>query len=82
MAKNKEAGDNKRAGAVKERSQVHNPKTDTWTKRNAETGKFMDQRADKKPFRGIRTERDDVCFEGVRIVKPAVTSGRFVRKEK
>lgn len=57
MAKNKEPGDNRRVGAVKERSQVHNPKTDTWTKRDADSGKFLDQKADKKPFKGVRKEK-------------------------
>lgn len=50
-------GDNHREGAVKGRSQTHNPKTDTWTKRDAETGKFMDGKADKKPFKGVRKEK-------------------------
>lgn len=57
MAKNKEVGDDRRVGAVKERSQVHNPRTDAWTKRDADTGKFMDQKADKKPFKGVRKEK-------------------------
>lgn len=57
MAKNKEPGDDRRVGAVKERSQVHNPKTDAWTKRDAGTGKFIDQKADKKPFKGVRKEK-------------------------
>lgn len=28
-----------------------------WTKRDVEMGKFMDQKADKKPFKGIRKEK-------------------------
>ena len=46
MAKNKEPGDNRRVGAVKTRSQVKNPVTGNWTKRDDKGGKFMDQKAD------------------------------------
>ena len=54
MAKNKEAGDNQRKGAVKSRSQIKNPLTGTWTKRDNKTGKFRDVKADPKPFKGVR----------------------------
>jgi hypothetical protein len=54
MAKNKEAGDNQRKGAVKSRSQIKNPLTGTWTKRDNKAGKFMDVKADPKPFKGVR----------------------------
>ena len=57
MAKNGKAGDGHRNGAVKERSQTYNPKTDTWVKRNVETGRFMDGKSDDKPFKGIRKEK-------------------------
>lgn len=56
MAKNAPVGDNSRRGAVRDRSQVHNPKTDSWVKRDASTGRFMDQKADGKPFKGVRKE--------------------------
>jgi hypothetical protein len=56
MAKNPPVGDGHRHGAVKERSQVYNPKTDQWTKR-APNGKFMDQKADGGPFKGVRKEK-------------------------
>ncbi len=36
MAKNKETGDDRRVGAVKTRSQVLNPKTGRYVKRDAE----------------------------------------------
>lgn len=42
MATNPPKGDGHRNGAVKERSQVYNPTTDTWTKRNSNNGQFMD----------------------------------------
>lgn len=57
MATNGKSGDNRRHGAVKDRSQVFNPKTETWTKRNSETGRFMDGKADGKPFKGVRKEK-------------------------
>lgn len=58
MAKNGKPGDNHRNGAVRERSQVHNPKTDDWTKRDANTGQFIDRKtSDDKPFEGVRKEK-------------------------
>ncbi len=57
MATNKPTGDGHRNGAVRDRSQVLNPRTDHWTKRNADTGRFLDQKADDKPFKGIRKEK-------------------------
>ena len=54
MAKNKTPGDNRRVGAVKTRSQIKNKVTGTWTKRDASSGKFMDVKADPKPFKGVR----------------------------
>jgi hypothetical protein len=56
MAKNPPSGDNKRNGAVKKRSQTHNPVTDQWVKRDADTGKFMDVKKDGEPFKGVRKE--------------------------
>lgn len=57
MAKNKPYDDNHRIGAVKGRSQVYNPHTDNWVKRDAETGRFIDQKSDNKPFKGVRKEK-------------------------
>jgi len=57
MAKNKEVGDDRRVGAVKSRSQIKNPITGTWTKRDDKSGKFMDVKADPKPFKGVRKEK-------------------------
>lgn len=56
MAKNPPKGPGRR-GAVKGRSQVKNPKTDRWVKRDRATGQFMDQKSDSKPFKGVRRER-------------------------
>jgi hypothetical protein len=57
MAKNNPVGDNARIGAVRDRSQTFNPKTETWTKRDTDTGRFMDQKADGEPFKGVRKEK-------------------------
>lgn len=57
MAKNGEIGDGHRYGAVKDRSQTYNPKTETWVKRNSDTGRFMDVKSDGKPFKGVTKEK-------------------------
>ena len=56
MATNRPVGDNSRVGAVRGRSQVYNPTTGLWTKRDAQTGKFMDVKTSSNtPFKGKRT---------------------------
>lgn len=57
MAKNAPVGDNRRIGAVRDRSQVYNPRASAWVKREAGTGRFLDQKADSKPFKGVRKEK-------------------------
>jgi len=57
MAKNRPYGDNRRKGAVTKRSQVFNPKTERYVKRDAETGKFINQKSDNKKFKGVRKEK-------------------------
>jgi hypothetical protein len=50
--------DNSRKGSVRKRSQTLNPKTGKWTKRDTETGRFMDVKSsDDKPFKGVQRER-------------------------
>ena len=45
-------------GAVKDRTQVHNPKTDLWTKRDSDTGRFLDVKtSEKTPFKGVTKEK-------------------------
>lgn len=56
MATNPPAGDGHRNGAVRERSQTHNPKTDHWVKRDTNTGRFMDVKQDGTPFKGVTKE--------------------------
>jgi hypothetical protein len=55
MAKN--TGKDFRRGAVDDRSQVLNPKTDQFVKRDTNTGQFMDVKQDGKPFKGVTKER-------------------------
>jgi hypothetical protein len=57
MATNPPKGDGHRIGAVRDRSQVFNPVTEQWVKRDAETGKFMDVKQDGEPFKGVRKEK-------------------------
>lgn len=57
MATNGKVGDGHRNGAVRDRSQTYNPKTETWVKRDTDTGKFMDVKSDGKPFKGVTKEK-------------------------
>jgi hypothetical protein len=57
MAKNGKINDGHRDGAVKRRSQVYNPKNEKWVKRDTETGRFMDQKSNTIPFKGVRKEK-------------------------
>lgn len=50
-------GDGRRVGAVKGRSQVLNPKTKRYVKRDAGSGKFMDMKADLTPFKGVKVAK-------------------------
>ena len=50
------SGKNSRNGAVKDRSQVFNPSTGNYVKRDTSTGRFIDVKSDGKPFRGITKE--------------------------
>ena len=57
MAKNAPYGDGHRQGAVKDRLQVYNPRNHRWTKIDTNTNLFIDQKADKDPFKGVRKEK-------------------------
>ncbi|MCT4562373.1 MAG: hypothetical protein N4A41_13470 [Crocinitomicaceae bacterium] len=50
------SGKNSRNGPVKNRSQVFNPITGNYVKRDTKTGKFIDVKSDGKPFKGVRKE--------------------------
>ena len=54
MAKN--TGEGFRNGAVKERHQVFNPKTEQWVKVDDNTSRFMDVKQDGTPFKGVRKQ--------------------------
>jgi hypothetical protein len=73
MAKNKEAGDNRRVGAVRKRSQIRNKLTGTWTKRDDATGKFLDVKDDAKPFKGVRKK-------GLKTMAKKVAAKKTVKK--
>ena len=55
MAKN--TGEGHRVGSVKDRTQTEAPNGNE-VKRNADTGQFMDQKEDGKPFKGVAKEPD------------------------
>jgi hypothetical protein len=57
MATNPPKGDGHRNGAVRDRSQVKNPTTDLWTKRDTKSGQFTDVKKDGRPFKGVRREK-------------------------
>jgi hypothetical protein len=57
MATNPPIGDGHRIGAVRDRSQTYNPKSNRWVKRDTGNGRFMDQKSDPKPFKGVRKEK-------------------------
>lgn len=46
-----------RIGAVKNRRQVLSPVNKRWTKTDKKTGRFMDQKSDKNPFKGVRKSK-------------------------
>ena len=56
MATNGISGDNRRHGAVRQRSQTQTA-TGHWVKRDAQTGRFMDVKSDGTPFKGVRREK-------------------------
>jgi hypothetical protein len=57
MATNPPKGDGHRNGAVRERSQTYNPKTEQWVKRDTDTGRFIDVNKNGQPHKGVRKEK-------------------------
>ena len=55
MARNGKVGDGHRNGAVRGRTQVHNPKSDMFVKRGPD-GRFMDVKTSGGKFKGVRKE--------------------------
>jgi hypothetical protein len=58
MAVNK--GKGSRQGAIRERSQVYNPTTGNYVKRDTNTGKFLEVKSDGQPFKGVRKEKSSI----------------------
>jgi len=56
MATNKNKSDGHREGAVTGRSQFKTPSGNA-VKRDTKTGRILDVKSDKKPFKGVRRER-------------------------
>ncbi len=56
MAKNGPKGHG-RVGRIKQRSQVLNPKTKRYTERDTKTGKFINVKSDRAPFKDVRVEK-------------------------
>jgi hypothetical protein len=59
MATNAPPGDGHRQGAVKKRAQLKTKieGEEHWTKRDKESGQFMDQRKGDEKFKGVRREQ-------------------------
>lgn len=49
--------DNSRKGAVKKRTQVLNPRTGLFVKRDKDTGQFMDVKTSGGKFKGVTKEK-------------------------
>lgn len=58
MARN--TGKDSRKGAVSGRTQVFNPATGHYVKRDSATGRFMDVKSDGTPFKGVTKEKTSV----------------------
>ena len=57
VAKNPLSGDGHRHGQVTDRSQAYNPHNDRWVKRDTDTGRFIDQKADPQFFKNVTREK-------------------------
>ncbi len=56
MATNPPSRDGHRNGMVRDRSQTKTP-SGHYVKRDSTTGRFIDVKSDKKPFKGVRKEK-------------------------
>jgi hypothetical protein len=54
------SGKGSRQGTVKERTQVYNPSTGNYVKRDTGTGRFLDVKSDGTPFKGVRKEKTNI----------------------
>ena len=56
MASN--TGKSYRRGSVDNRTQIKNPVNKNWTKRDTDSGQFIAQKENGKPFKGVAKEVD------------------------
>ncbi len=56
MAKNGSLGHG-RIGRIKHRSQTFNPKTKRYVERDTTTGRFINVKSDRAPFKDVRVEK-------------------------
>lgn len=62
--------DNSRKGAVKGRSQVKNPKTGIWVKRDSTRGKFIDGKTSSKtPFKEYEKRNECRTYYGLMLIR-------------
>lgn len=71
MAKNEKTGDGHQNGALGSSTQVYNPLTGNYLKRDSSTGRFVDVKTDGKAFRGVTKEPRVI---NVHIPVPKVTA--------
>ena len=71
-------GKGHRKGAVKKRSQVLNPTTGRYTKRDTKTGQFLAVKDDGTPFKGVRVETPAIVY----LMNPSVKKSTAKRAEK
>lgn len=57
MASNGKSGDNRRIGAIKNRSQVFNPVIKRYVERDTNSGQLINVKSDNKKFKGVRKEK-------------------------
>lgn len=57
MATNPPKGDGHRNGQVRNRSQIKNPHTGLWQKRDTSTGQWVDINQNGNPHKGVRKEK-------------------------
>lgn len=55
MSTNKNTHDGHREGAIRDRSQFQTP-SGQWAKRDRDTGRILDVKADNDPFKGVTRE--------------------------
>jgi hypothetical protein len=53
-------GKGSRQGVIRERTQVFNPSTGNYVKRDTNTGRFLDVKSDGSPFKGVRKEKTSI----------------------